>query len=69
MIVGEIDVRRTPVEAVMTRPGKSIAPDKLAVEAAHMMEEHKINGVLVVDESNRLVGALNIHDLLRAGVV
>jgi arabinose-5-phosphate isomerase len=66
---GQIDVRRTPVEDVMTRHAKTIAPDRLAVEAARMMEDHKINGVLVVDADGVLVGALNIHDLLRAGVV
>jgi arabinose-5-phosphate isomerase len=34
-----------------------------------MMDQHKINGLLVVDAEGRLVGALNMHDLLRAGVV
>lgn len=42
---------------------------KMAVEAAQIMEEHKIHSLLVVDDENRLIGALNIHDLLRAGVV
>ena len=42
---------------------------KLAVEAAQIMEEFKIHSLLVVNDENRLVGALNIHDLLRAGVV
>jgi arabinose-5-phosphate isomerase len=39
------------------------------VEAAHLMEEHKINALVVVDDARRVVGALNIHDLLRARVV
>ena len=64
-----IDVRATRVDAVMTHGPKSIAPDRLAVEAARMMEDHKINAVLVIDDAQRLVGALNIHDLLRARVV
>ncbi len=34
-----------------------------------MMEKHSVNGLLVLDESGRLVGALNVHDLLRAGVM
>jgi arabinose-5-phosphate isomerase len=41
----------------------------LAAEAVRLMELHKINGLLVVDETRRLVGALNLHDLLRAGVM
>ena len=53
----------------MTPHAKTIAPDKLAVEAAKLMEDHRINALLVVDAGGRLVGALNIHDLLRAGVV
>ncbi|MCE3003037.1 MAG: KpsF/GutQ family sugar-phosphate isomerase [Xanthomonadaceae bacterium] len=65
----QIDLRTTPVSAVMTPRAKSIASDKLAVEAARMMEDHKIHALLVVDGEQRVVGALNIHDLLRAGVV
>ncbi|MNW20589.1 Arabinose 5-phosphate isomerase KdsD [compost metagenome] len=53
----------------MTRSPKTIGSDSLAVEAAQLMEAHKISGLLVVDESRRVVGALNIHDLLRARVV
>lgn len=63
------DVRGTPVTRVMSRQPKSIAAEKLAVEAAHLMEEHKISALVVVDADQRVVGALNIHDLLRARVV
>ena len=63
------DLRATPVLKAMTRNPKTIGPDKLAVEAAHLMEEFKINALLVVDGEQRVVGALNIHDLLRARVV
>ena len=45
------------------------AGDKLAIEASGLMEAHKIHALLVVDAENRVVGALNIHDLLRARVV
>ena len=65
----QIDLRTTPVADVMTPRAKTIASDKLAVEAARMMEDHKIHALLVVDGEQRVVGALNIHDLLRAGVV
>ena len=64
-----IDLRNTRIDAVMTRTPKSINVDALAVEAAQMMEAHKINALLVVDEAQCVVGALNIHDLLRARVV
>lgn len=64
-----IDLRTTPVAQLMTSHPKTIGPDKLAVEAAHLMEDHKIHALLVVDAERRVVGALNIHDLLRARVV
>ena len=64
-----IDVRNANVTDVMTAGGKSISPDRLAVEALNLMEEGKINALLVVGSDDRLCGALNMHDLLRAGVV
>jgi arabinose-5-phosphate isomerase len=65
----DIDLRATPVTHLMTAQPKKITADKLAVEAARLMEAHKIHALLVVDADNRVVGALNIHDLLRARVV
>ncbi|GAB2624631.1 KpsF/GutQ family sugar-phosphate isomerase [Novilysobacter erysipheiresistens] len=64
-----VDLRTTRIDAVMTRAPKTIDSDALAVEAAQLMEAHKIGGLLVVDREQRVVGALNIHDLLRARVV
>ena len=64
-----VDLRNTRIDAVMTRSPRTIGADALAVEAAQLMETHKINALLVVDDGQRLVGALNIHDLLRARVV
>lgn len=64
-----VDVRATRIDAVMTRAPKTIGADALAVEAAQLMEAHQINALLVTDSGGRLVGALNIHDLLRARVV
>lgn len=63
------DLRATPVVSVMGRDPKVIGPERLAVEAARIMEDHKISAVIVVDDEQRVVGALNIHDLLRAKVV
>ncbi len=65
----DIDMRTTPVTAVMTRGAKSISSERLAAEAARLMEDHTIHSLLVVDEAQRVVGALNIHDLLRARVL
>ncbi|MGB5672338.1 MAG: CBS domain-containing protein, partial [Sedimenticolaceae bacterium] len=64
-----IDVRAARISEVMIPGGKRIAPDRLAVEALNLMEEKKINALLVIDADERLCGALNMHDLLRAGVV
>ena len=64
-----VDLRSTRIAEVMTRSPKTIDSDALAVEAAQLMEAHKIGGLLVVDRRQRVVGALNIHDLLRARVV
>ena len=64
-----IDVQRTTMREVMTAHCRTIAPGVLAAEAVHLLEQYKINGLLVVDESRTVVGALNVHDLLRAGVM
>ncbi|GAB3728641.1 KpsF/GutQ family sugar-phosphate isomerase [Luteimonas pelagia] len=64
-----VDLRATRVGEVMTRDPRTIDAGALAVEAARLMEAHKINALLVVDGDRRVVGALNIHDLLRARVV
>ncbi|KRB02696.1 KpsF/GutQ family sugar-phosphate isomerase [Lysobacter sp. Root690] len=64
-----VDLRTTHIKEVMTRSPKTIGADALAAEAAQIMETHKISGLLVVDTERRVVGALNIHDLLRARVV
>jgi arabinose-5-phosphate isomerase len=64
-----VDLRQVTVADVMTRNPKTIGADRLAVEAAQLMEQFPIHALLVVDEDNRVIGALNIHDLLRARVV
>lgn len=64
-----IDVRSARIADVMTRGGHSGRPDMLAGEALELMDRLRINGLLVVDGDGRLVGALNMHDLLRAGIL
>ncbi|HKU13745.1 MAG TPA: KpsF/GutQ family sugar-phosphate isomerase [Steroidobacteraceae bacterium] len=63
------DFRTRRMGELMTRNPKTIAPRRLAAEAVHLMETHKITQLLVVDEHEALVGALNVHDLFRAGVM
>ncbi|MEE4185531.1 MAG: KpsF/GutQ family sugar-phosphate isomerase [Gammaproteobacteria bacterium] len=64
-----IDVHTATMASVMTADCKTAAPQMLAAEAVHILERYKINALLVVDDDRRVVGALNIHDLFRAGVV
>jgi arabinose-5-phosphate isomerase len=65
----QIDVHATLMRAVMTAQAKSIGPRELAASAAHLMEVHRITALPVADVHGRLIGALNVHDLMRAGVV
>jgi len=63
------DLRTIPVIDAMTKSPRTIESTKLAVEAVKVMEEHKINQILVVNGHNKLVGALNTHDLMQAKVI
>ena len=65
----QIDVHTTVMSEVMTAGGKTIGARELAAEAVHLMEVHSITSLPVIDAHGRLVGALNVHDLLRGGVV
>jgi arabinose-5-phosphate isomerase len=65
----QVDVHRTTMRQVMTSPGKSVTAGELAAEAAHLMEKHRITALPVIDANGALAGALNVHDLLRAGVL
>jgi arabinose-5-phosphate isomerase len=65
----QLDVHSTPMSVVMTPNCKTIGPRELAAEAVHLMEVYRITALPVTDEHGRLVGALNVHDLFRAGVV
>ena len=64
-------IKTTRIVDIMTRTPKTISAQRLAVEAAEMIQRHKIgsSGLLVVDEHNKLVGALHVLDLMRAGVL
>jgi arabinose-5-phosphate isomerase len=66
---GQLDLRTTRMGEVMTAHPKAAKPRMLAAEAVHLMETHRITALPVVDDDGVLVGALNVHDLLRAGVM
>ena len=63
------DFKNCYVKDVMTKNGKQITVDSLAASALALMENHRINALVVVDEKNKLCGILNMHDLLRARVI
>lgn len=65
----QVDLYQGQVLSVMSPQPRTITADRLAAEAVQLMQRYRINGVLVVDADNRPIGALNMHDLLRAGVV
>ncbi len=63
------DVLAEPIGNFMTSKPKTIVAERLAVDAVEMMGRFKINSLLVLDESARLVGAINMRQLLQAGVI
>jgi len=69
MIETGADLRAMKAHQVMHPHPKLVRDDALAVEAADLMEQHRITSVLVVDAAGHLVGALNTNDLLRAKVI
>lgn len=64
----KVDIHHTLIGDIMVHPCKSARPGMLAVEALKLMDDHKISALPVADEEGRLIGAINMHDLLRAGV-
>ena len=66
---GTGECRTTPIQDLMTKNGKTCTPNMLAVEGLNLMQQYEINGLLVVDDDNRLVGALNMIDMLKSGVM
>jgi arabinose-5-phosphate isomerase len=64
-----VDVHDCGISEVMTSPCKVAHADMLAAEALQIMQEKKINAIPIVDQRQHLIGAISMHDLLRAGVV
>jgi arabinose-5-phosphate isomerase len=69
MLGKNLDVRNTLITEVMTPGCTIIKADALAAEAMQIMEQKKINALIVVDNDQHAIGALNMHDLIRAGIV
>ncbi|MDP1772981.1 MAG: KpsF/GutQ family sugar-phosphate isomerase [Methylobacter sp.] len=69
MLGRNLDVHKTSITEVMTPNCAVISADILAAEAMQIMEQKKINALIVVDGQHRAIGALNMHDLIRAGIV
>ncbi len=66
---GGVDIQTARIREHMTAPCLSLGADMLAASALELMDSKRVNAFPVVDEDKRLIGALNMHDLLRAGVV
>jgi arabinose-5-phosphate isomerase len=64
-----LDINATPITSVMSRNPRSIVAEALAAEAVQQMEQYNISQMPVVDADGRLIGALNMHDLLHAKVI
>ncbi len=64
-----LDIRTAPVSQVMTHHPRHITGNKLAVEAVKLMQEANVYALLVLDDQQRLLGAVSMHDLMRAGIV
>jgi arabinose-5-phosphate isomerase len=64
-----LDLQKTRISEVMTPHCAVISEDILAAEAMQIMEEKKINALIVVNKKQQAIGALNMHDLIRAGIV
>jgi len=64
-----VDMRSARIAEIMTHGPRTIGAEKLAAEAVEIMERFKVNQLLVVDRDQKLLGALNMHDLFRAKVI
>ncbi|WP_448212849.1 KpsF/GutQ family sugar-phosphate isomerase [Colwellia sp. MEBiC06753] len=65
----QVDIHQDVIANVMTKSPRVAEQDMLAAEALKIMEDKKINGLIVVDEDQKPIGAMNMHDLLKSGVL
>jgi arabinose-5-phosphate isomerase len=64
-----IDIHQDKITTVMITSPTVAQADMLAAQALNIMEDKKINGLIIVDDNQTPIGAMNMHDLLRAGVL
>lgn len=69
MLAKNLDIHNTRITEVMTPHCTVVTAEMLAAEAMQIMEQKKINALIVVDDQQYAIGALNMHDLIRAGIV
>ncbi|MEW6997641.1 KpsF/GutQ family sugar-phosphate isomerase [Colwelliaceae bacterium BS250] len=65
----EVNMHKDTINSVMTKNPVVATADMLAAEALKAMEDKSINGLIIVDEEHRPIGAMNMHDILKAGVI
>lgn len=64
-----LDLKNTAIDQVMTRSCTTVSAEMLAAEALQIMQSKEINALIVCDDQNKPIGALNMHDMLKAGVI
>ena len=69
VIDAQVNLRTTPIADVMTRNCVTITENVLAAQALQVMDSKNINGLIVIDKDNHPVGALNMLDMVKAGVI
>ena len=65
----KMDYEKQPIKDIMNKTPRTIFDDQIVIDAINLMELNKINGILVVNRSNKLIGAFNMHDLFKAKVI
>ncbi|GAA5138257.1 KpsF/GutQ family sugar-phosphate isomerase [Thalassotalea piscium] len=65
----KVDIHHDQIHSVMTKKPKVASEEMLAAQALKIMEDKKINGLIIVNASNQPIGAMNMHDLLKSGVL
>lgn len=65
----KVDIHQDEITSVMTKDPTVASADMLAAEALKIMEDKKINGLIIVNEHNTPIGAMNMHDLLKSGII
>jgi arabinose-5-phosphate isomerase len=65
----KVDYEKQSIKEIMNKNPKTIFDDQIIIDAINLMDLNKINGILVVNRENKLVGAFNMHDLFKAKVI